>query len=524
MAEQLYVLKTVGTKHYWSQFSEEAFNFFKSVDSIEKAFKFTDKVKAFLYVDKTSSGIYTNTPVYQDKDGNWHEGINILIEPAKQMEPPKKKNNLINEHFIELAKKLKMLDKVVEQNIKEQILQGTSHSSLLSYQQDYSIDYATKLSKYSYWLGVINANEVGVSKGIETKIPQTHDEIVAATLKLQESLLHNKAVEESFNKQLAEFNKQIKHKRVETLIIKHPNEVIVELDQAKELFHKQLPLMCKLLTCRNAIGWTEFLYIWGAPGAGKTHMARQLARLLNVKSYTYPCGPTITEGKVLGYNNVVSGTFIKGWLYEAYKNGGLVALDEIDLCDASVLGATNSIENDRYCFGNDEFVDRHRDFYLIAFANTMGTGSTKGFTRNVLDAATRDRFTQIKLEYDEQLETELFGNANWASYVISVRKYVTEHMGSSMYITPRATRKGAAYLKGGIDPDTVCDIVIFKTCSADQKETIIKNVGRFQPNVTVTVTKDEGRTKEEFKMNTLATPWISSITEGVVTIQSGPNE
>lgn len=250
--------------------------------------------------------------------------------------------------------------------------------------------------------------------------------------------------------------------------------------EVKGAYHRQLPDIIQTLTSVNAIGWSEFVYIHGAPGAGKTHMLRQIAQALNVPHYPFPCGPTTTEGKLLGFNNIANGTFVPGWLYKPYKEGGLVGLDEVDLADASVLAGANSIENDEFTFGNGETVKRHKNFHLIAFANTIGTGATGGFIRNKLDAATLNRFTHIKLEYDPELEAKIFGNPKWAAYVVKVREYVAKNCNNSLYITPRATRKGAAYLANGIPPEKVADRVLFGLCSEEVKQSILKNVGPFK--------------------------------------------
>lgn len=276
--------------------------------------------------------------------------------------------------------------------------------------------------------------------------------------------------------------------RVDKYLAKIPPRDVVEIrkwdgtvNEIKGASHKQLPTIIKALTAVNSIGWSEFLYVWGAPGAGKTHLLRQIGQAIGVKHYPYPCGPTTTEGKMLGYNNIANGDFVKGWLYDPYKNGGLVGMDEIDLADASVLAGANSIENDEFTFGNGETVKRHKDFYLIAFANTIGTGATGGFVRNRLDAATLNRFTHLKLEYDEELESRIFGNPKWTSYVIKVRGYVAKNCNNSIYITPRASRKGAALLKAGFKPSEVCDMVLFGLCSDEVKQNITKNVGEFKP-------------------------------------------
>lgn len=361
------------------------------------------------------------------------------------------------------------------------VCKNTDHTNIAIYQSDFNIPIAFKIHKYSCVIQsyAINSNAKINDPGFET--PKNYAE--------QDLTSKLKAVEQALVKEQTEFQQF----KIETNVkLKEAFELqsrIVEVraydgsllgERVTDKSHKQLEEILQALTASNAMGFPEQLYIYGAPGAGKTHLAKQIAKALGVRCFAYPMGPTITEGKLLGFNNIATGTFIPGWLYEAYKNGGLVALDEADLADASVLGAANSIDNDCFIFGNGELVNRHKSFYLIAFANTIGTGSTKGFIRNTLDAATRDRFTIIKLEYDEILEQEIYGNKEWALYVQKCRDYVTKHCQASIYITPRATRKGAAYLAAGIPVEKVMEWCIFKGCSEDIKQTIRSNVGIFQ--------------------------------------------
>ena len=282
-------------------------------------------------------------------------------------------------------------------------------------------------------------------------------------------------VAESCSKMVKDYLKSIPPRDVIEI---HNNGKLVNTIEGR--VHKQVPTLAKMLLSRNAQGYSEFIYVYSAPGAGKTRMTKDIAACIGgLPYYAFPCGPTATEGKMLGFNNIANGTFVAGWLYKAFRDGGLVALDEIDLADASVLGACNSIENEEFTFGNGECVQRHKDFHLIAFANTIGTGATGGFVRNKLDAATLNRFTHVKLEYDEDLERGVFGNSDWASYVIKVREYVTKNCNGSIYITPRATRKGAAYLATGHTPAEVADMVLFGLCSPEVKQTILSNVGAF---------------------------------------------
>ena len=129
---------------------------------------------------------------------------------------------------------------------------------------------------------------------------------------------------------------------------------------------------------------------------------------------------------------------------------------------------------------NGEIVERHPDFRFVCIGNTLGFGSTKGFISQKIDAATLDRFIVIQLEYDTELENDLFPNRSWVEYVLKVRNEVEKSMNRSVYITPRASRQGEMLLRSGMSPEKVCDYVLFRFLSKDQKDTVIKNVGLYK--------------------------------------------
>jgi hypothetical protein len=226
------------------------------------------------------------------------------------------------------------------------------------------------------------------------------------------------------------------------------------------------------------------VWAWSPAGSGKTHMGRQIAAMLGVEPYVISVDPTLTVAKMLGYRNVANGDFVPGLAYPAYKNGGLLVLDEIDTGDPGVIASINAmLSNGHYLFPNGETVTRHEKFRVLACANTKGTGAVAGYTaRNKLDAATLDRFAIIEFKYDDGLElaiatgegkpsepwkpgpaaTQAQVNA-YAQWVLKVRKYVSQ----SVLVSPRATINGCKALRAGIPMREVIDALVFKLCSDD---------------------------------------------------------
>lgn len=226
------------------------------------------------------------------------------------------------------------------------------------------------------------------------------------------------------------------------------------------------------------------LWLWGAPGAGKTHLGRQLAAAMGLECYTMSIDETTTANKLLGFQNLVSGDFVPGWLHKPYRDGGLVIIDEIDTGNPGIIAGLNAlISNGHYLFPNGETVTKHPDFRVIACANTNGTGAVAGFTaRQRLDAATLNRFAIVRLEYDAGLETMIACGtpsttpawapgkpataaqcAAWVAWVQSVR----EHAGKSVLISPRPSLLGVRALRAGIPAEEVAAALVFALCAPD---------------------------------------------------------
>ena len=254
------------------------------------------------------------------------------------------------------------------------------------------------------------------------------------------------------------------------------------------LMHPQVPQITAWLRS-NVPVWA-----WGAAGSGKTHLARQVAAMLEVEPRVVSVDPTLTVAKLLGYRNVADGGFVEGFLYQAYKTGGLVALDEIDTGDPGVVASINALlSNTHYLFPNGETVERHPKFYTLALANTRGTGAVAGYTaRNRLDAATLDRFAVIEIKYDDGLEMALACGQGapaqpWRHgqpaepgaqkrYVEWVQK-VRQQVGTSVLVSPRASINGCRALRHGIPMAEIAEALVFKLVSDDTRKQITNTCG-----------------------------------------------
>lgn len=249
--------------------------------------------------------------------------------------------------------------------------------------------------------------------------------------------------------------------------------------------HESFEQFVRVVTSRDEKGFYVPLWLWGDPGSGKSYIAWQLGEALGQEVYEKSVSPTDTSATIMGYRNLVNGDYVKGLIYEPYKNGGLVVIDEVCNADPSLPIAMNSIlTGGKATFPNGETITKHEDFRVVVADNTKGTGATGGFRRQKMDVAFVNRFAQHKVEYDEKLERDIAnpqGSKNeevdrWVTYVQRVRAYVKANSPGNVYITPRVSINGAAMLRNELEWSWVADATLFSSLSSELVETIKQNV------------------------------------------------
>lgn len=147
----------------------------------------------------------------------------------------------------------------------------------------------------------------------------------------------------------------------------------------------------------------ENVYLYGPAGSGKNVMCEQVAKALGLKFYYQ--NTVLTKFDLSGFKNAV-GDFEKTEFFEAFTQGGLFMLDEVDNSTAEAMVALNAaLANGYYSFPGIGRVDVHPDFRCIAAGNTIGTGADSAYCgRYKLDASSRDRFCFESIDYCEEIE------------------------------------------------------------------------------------------------------------------------
>tara|TARA_R110001583_G_scaffold46101_7_gene144903 strand:- start:1001 stop:2161 length:1161 start_codon:yes stop_codon:yes gene_type:complete len=213
-----------------------------------------------------------------------------------------------------------------------------------------------------------------------------------------------------------------------------------------ELVHETFP---DVLAC---IGADVQVWLVGGAGSGKTTLGSQVAKALALKFYTTSAVQQAFE--LQGYMDA-HGKYVETDFYRAFKHGGLFLFDEIDASNPNALTSFNQAIANEHCPFPCGMITKHADFRVIASANTVGHGRTQQYVgRNQLDGATLDRFTQITMKYDENIERTVANNDAWVDEVRAVRQAV-EAKGKRYIISPRASIQGARMLANGINIEFV---------------------------------------------------------------------
>lgn len=220
----------------------------------------------------------------------------------------------------------------------------------------------------------------------------------------------------STNEEFKEIEKLIKNagvggtRKIEIITDKNKPPVVYEGGHT----HEKFDLVLKLLLKHKPV------LIWGVSGAGKSHMAKQIAKANNWKYYF--TNQVMEEYKLTGFVNA-HGEYQSTPFFDAFTKGGLFLIDEIDASIPEVLICLNmALANGEFAFPHGMF-DMHKDFRVMAAANTIGGANSDYTGRSKLDRASLDRFAMVEMDYDNVLEEKLLSKEVF-DLILEARNYI----------------------------------------------------------------------------------------------------
>lgn len=233
--------------------------------------------------------------------------------------------------------------------------------------------------------------------------------------------------------------------------------------------HIAFKKLARVAIARQTNGQPVNIWLAGPAGSGKTFAGSQLAKLLG-RTY-HPQGACLLAHELLGFIDA-GGNYHRTPFRDAFENGGIGQLDEIDVYGPEAYMALQSALANGVCAFPDGIVTRHPDAIIIAGANTLGMGATAEYVgRNKVDAAFLSRFVSIVWDYDTALETAISGNEAFARRVIAARERARNH-GVKLLITPRDSMAGAALISAGFTPDEAAEMTYLARATPDQRKQI----------------------------------------------------
>lgn len=269
-------------------------------------------------------------------------------------------------------------------------------------------------------------------------------------------------------------------KVVETLQPK-VTHVTLTTGETKELEGVQHKMFPKVLALIN-LGVNCWLV--GPAGTGKSTIVEQAAQALGLPFYSENCTATMTAFELKGYKGA-TGNYETTKFREAFENGGVFVLDEIDNANPNVLGTLNNALANGVMGFPDGMVKKHPNFVAIATANTFGTGATSQYVgRNPIDMATIDRFVTLEIDIDEDVENAMLNSigldsvvaSKWLTAIRTARANVNSY-GLKVIVSPRATVNGAKLLRSGaFSMSEAFEVTVLKGAKVDQADKIRQGV------------------------------------------------
>lgn len=214
-------------------------------------------------------------------------------------------------------------------------------------------------------------------------------------------------------------------------------KVITVVDGERKELPKGEFIHDKFDTVLKFVANDEPVFLTGPAGSGKNHLCKQIADALGLKFYF--TNAVTQEYKLTGFTDA-NGKYQPTQFYEAFKNGGLFMLDEMDASIPEVLVILNAAIANRYFDfpAPIGFVKAHKDFRIIAAGNTTGHGADYEYVgRNQLDGASLDRFAVVPIDYSKEIENGIACDIELADFCREFRE-ACKTVGVQMIVSYRA--------------------------------------------------------------------------------------
>ena len=211
----------------------------------------------------------------------------------------------------------------------------------------------------------------------------------------------------------------------------------------------------------------------GPAGSGKNHTLEQIAEALDLDFYF--TNAITQEHKLTGFVDAY-GKYHETEFYKAFTNGGMFFFDEMDASIPDALIIVNAAIANGYFDFPHERIRAHKDFRIVAAANTFGHGADMIYVgRSQLDGATLDRFAVVEFTYDKAVEQTLAQDDDLYMLVKSLRKAITS-LQLRYTMSTRAIINSRKMVQSGLSKVDAIQFGIIKSISQDDMRMIRKEL------------------------------------------------
>lgn len=285
-----------------------------------------------------------------------------------------------------------------------------------------------------------------------------------------EEMLMRSLAELSVGKVLEQAKPMLEKHIIETFgILPQVHEIVTPTSthEIQGVVHEKFDDVLKYVSCGIPV------FLTGPAGTGKNVICKQVAEALGLEFYF--SNAVTQEYKISGFIDA-NGAFHDTQFYQAFTNGGLFMLDEMDASIPEVLVMLNAaIANGYFDFPVGR-VEAHKDFRIMAAGNTYGTGADIQYTgRFQLDDATLNRFAMVEIDYSPAIEKAISGgDEELVDFFHSLRNAVKD---AGMKFL--ATYRSIDYIKkmeGALDTRALLKTCLFKGMDIDDMRIIIDSM------------------------------------------------
>ena len=220
-------------------------------------------------------------------------------------------------------------------------------------------------------------------------------------------------------------------------------------------------------------------WLVGDAGTGKSYLCGQIAQAMGAK---YFCTGAIMDefSGLKGFidaNGVKHGTeFTKA--LDAMEAGEevVICFDEADGSIPEVMIALNNFLAGGVIECMGKAYTKKDNLHIMACGNTNGRGGSTMYTRQIIDEATLDRFTFMKVDYDPSIELNAAnGDQELATFCRELRKSAS-NCGIQMLVTYRAIKRIAVLSQVWSSMTEALQASVIRGLDKSDIETILKDM------------------------------------------------